>query len=156
MLIPLCIVTEMYGNQLLPTTSRHHCTLYELSRELILCAKRLPFRYLRSQWCLFFVTASMQQIQLFYVYIYFFGVRPTVNCVVVHLYHCKKCMVKMTRTAVTAVSGFIEQVGSMIQNTISIRSTPTSSFKELTEKLVCYPRYTSSYASICWLLFCAG
>jgi len=47
---------------------------------------------------------------------------------------------------VTAVSGFIEQVGSMIkefQNTIIINQLP-SSFKELAETLVRKPTCSSS------------
>ena len=84
-------VTEIYGNQLLPTgTSRRRCALHEVSRvdfaykETTVLILKIAVVFVVI-W--FFVTALMQRIQLFYVYIFFvLDVRDlrAVNCVVVH------------------------------------------------------------------------
>ena len=66
--------------------------------------------------------------------------------------HCAKTSwLKWPPLKVAEVSELIEQ---NIKNTVIIHQLPHSllSFKELAKTLVCYPTYTSSYASICWHL----
>ena len=76
-------VMEMYGNQPLPTDPSRHCyALHELSRELILHAKRLAFWYLpgyRSGICCDFVfhyhlDASVYSFLCIYILLLFFFV----------------------------------------------------------------------------------
>ena len=78
----------------------------------------------------------------------------TVLATVAFLLTAKTTWLKWPGVKVTAVSVFIEQnqKHNYQQSTPSQPPHNPSKFKQLAETLVCYPIYTSLYASICWLL----